>query len=342
VSPHVAGGLAVALLAADLLRSAAGVNPMVSPAFYQLSPQMSRVAETLHARRERVFTCDLDQAAGYRRVLAQRLAGREPHEALSFAVLMETLTPYFNMPREVRTAYGIDLTMLVPTARVLSPAEAGCRDVGAIVGRLREAGVSRVLSVDPLSHPGLELEHVVVPERIRPLGVHVYRLADALPPAFVATDVAAPGTVFGAAAIGEERPGPRTTRLDDGGPTVGAATGEILSFRETPGLLEIDVRAEPATALVVREAHAPGWSASVDGRPVPVARADGRHLAVRVPAGRSRVRLAYRPPHLTAGLVVMGCAAAAVLALAVVGRRRPSSGDERSQAGSGRVAGESG
>ena len=343
VSARIAGRLAVALLAADLLRSAAGVNPMVSPAFYALSPEMSRVAESLHTRRERVFTCDLDQSAGYRRVLADRLASREPHEAWSFAVLMETLTPYFNMPREVRTAYGIDLTMLVPTERVLPPVEAGCRDLEAIVGRLREAGVSRVLSVDPLHHSELELEQVVSPERIRPLSVHVYRLAGALPLAFVAKHVAARGVMGGAAAPGEGGSGsPGVTWLDDGGAGVSSATGEILSLRETPGILEIDVRAEPATALVVREAHAPGWSASLDGRPVPVVRANGRHLAVRIPSGRSRIRLAYRPPHLTGGLVLAGGAVAAVLALALVRRRKPSSAGGRSQAESGLGSGASG
>jgi len=71
--------------------------------------------------------------------------------------------------------------MLVPEERVLSPREASCADVDAILPRLRQAGVLTVLSVDPLDHPALEARDVIRPERIAPLAVHVYRLRDALP-----------------------------------------------------------------------------------------------------------------------------------------------------------------
>ena len=326
VSPPIASRLAVAVAVADLLRSAAGVNPMVSPAFYRLSPEMSRVAVALRAQGERAFTCDPDLSARYRSVLTEKLAGRQPHEAWSFAVLMETLTPYFNLRPGVRTAYGIDLTMLVPTDRVLSPEEASCRRVGAILERIREAGVSRVLSLDPLDHPGLELDAVLSPERIRPLNVHVYRVSGALPLRFVATrvGVGGPGGIppSGSRRRSEDA---ATTVLDDDGPEVLEASGEILSLREAPGLVDMEVRAERATAVVVREAHAPGWSARVDGRPAPVVRAHGRHLAVRIPAGRARVRMVFRPPHLTLGLALAGCAAVVTLGLAVSSLSRSGS-----------------
>ena len=116
-----------------------------------------------------------------RAYLAARLARRTEHEAWSFALLLETLTPAFNVPLGVPTALSPDLTMLVPADRVFSPAEASCRDLDAILPRLREAAVRFVLSVDPLAHPELEPDGVLAPERVAPLAVHVYRLRDPAP-----------------------------------------------------------------------------------------------------------------------------------------------------------------
>ena len=77
------------------------------------------------------------------------------------------------------------------------------------------------------------------------------------------------------------------------------------------------VRADRPTELVVRDAFAPGWSATLDGRPVRILQADGRHRAVAVPAGESVVTLRYQPPGLRPGLAV------AALALVAVGLMLP-------------------
>jgi len=90
-------------------------------------------------------------------------------------VLSETLSPSFNLRPGIPTAYGPDLTMLVPEERALP--EAACASLPAIVPRLRLAGVGHVISLDPLAHPELSLESVVRPPRIAPLAIHVYALA---------------------------------------------------------------------------------------------------------------------------------------------------------------------
>jgi uncharacterized membrane protein YfhO len=74
--------------------------------------------------------------------------------------------------------------------------------------------------------------------------------------------------------------------------------------------------------VVVRDAYAPGWSATVDGERTPILRADGRHRAVAVPAGASRVALSYRPPGLTAGLFVAAASALLLLPLGALSRGR--------------------
>jgi hypothetical protein len=250
---------------------------MVTASFFRPSPELEARLETFQGGR--VFTCSLDESPAY---LAARRARATDHEAWSFALLLETLTPAFNVPLRVPTALSPDLTMLVPGDRVLSPAEASCRDLDAILPRLREAAVHSVLSVDPLVHPGLEPDGLITPRRIAPLAVHVYRLRDPLP------------------------------RFE----TLGAP-GQV-DARSGANQVSLVVEARAPADLLLRDGWAPGWTARLDGVPVAL-RAPGRHRSVAVPAGRSRVDLSYRPPGLVAALAVSLLAQALAL---VLGRPR--------------------
>jgi hypothetical protein len=174
--PRRAVLLAAALVAADLLRTGAGLNPMVAASFFRPSPELESRLPRL--REGRVFTCALDTSPAYQ--AARRTRARD-HELWTFATLLETVTPNFNVPLGVATALSVDLTMLVPEGRVLSPRDASCTDLDAILPRLRAAGVHAVLSADPLAHPDLESDGVLRPRRIAPLLVHVYRVRGALP-----------------------------------------------------------------------------------------------------------------------------------------------------------------
>jgi uncharacterized membrane protein YfhO len=69
--------------------------------------------------------------------------------------------------------------------------------------------------------------------------------------------------------------------------------------------------------LVVRDTFFPGWSATVDGEPVPLWRADYLFRAVPVPAGTHVVELDFRSRALEHGLVVSLLAALATAALAL-------------------------
>jgi len=76
--------------------------------------------------------------------------------------------------------------------------------------------------------------------------------------------------------------------------------------------------------LVFTESHHPGWSATVDGAPVPVLRVDTLFLGVELPPGGHTVEFRFRPPGF-AGFA--GVSAAAVLLAVLVpgwvsGRRR--------------------
>ena len=255
VQPARAAWLVAAVLAVDLLRVGAGLNPMVSPGFYEPSAEL---AERLARLREgRVYTCPIESSPAYAEGLT---AHGGAHEAWSFGLLLETLSPAFNVPLRVRTALSPDLTMLVPTERILEPGEGSCAVLGPLLPRLRAAGVTTVLSLDPLSHEELEPLFVSAPERIRPLTLNGYGLRGAL------------------------------ARFELSGP------GRVSVRSESSNRLELAVDAEHDTRLAVRDAWAAGWLARVDGRPAPLDPA--RHRVLGLPAGRHRVVLSYEPPRL--------------------------------------------
>ncbi len=260
--PAAAAAALSGLVAADLLRAGAGLNPMVTSSFFALSPEMTAVARRLEETRGRVFTCDASQSPAY---LAARGALGRRHEAWSFAVFRETLTPYYNLGPAVSTALSLDLTMLTPRTRVTSPEEAACRDLPSLVPRLRESGVTHVLSLDRLESVDLVPEAVVEPEAVRPLAVLIYALRE-----------------------------PR--------PLVEMAGGPVRIVRDRPGL--VDVETETEGTVVVRQTAGAGWRASVDGQKTPLLETEGGHLAVAVGPGRRRVRLDYQPPGLIAGAVI--------------------------------------
>src|SRR5258708_31802991 len=117
LSPRKGVVAAGALIAADLLRTGGGLNPMVTPAFYEPSAQMAAVAPLLRAG-GRLFACNVGESSAYPRARAER---PEDHQIWTFATLPDTLTPNFNLRLLLPTAYRPDLTTLVPGDRAHSP-----------------------------------------------------------------------------------------------------------------------------------------------------------------------------------------------------------------------------
>ncbi|MCX5730461.1 MAG: hypothetical protein NTY18_03710 [Deltaproteobacteria bacterium] len=110
------------------------------------------------------------------------------------------------------------------------------------------------------------------------------------------------------------------------GPLLRAARGDVAVLPEPPpGLtspgapegpvaaveIRVDAAALTATVVAPRDGLAvildpfyPGWTATLDGRPVPILRADFAFQAVAVPAGRHELRLAYRNRWVDIGAAV--------------------------------------
>lgn len=75
-----------------------------------------------------------------------------------------------------------------------------------------------------------------------------------------------------------------------------------------PERVEIETDAPAPAWLVLSDSFYPGWQATIDGRDVPIFRANYLVRAARVPAGRHTVVFEYRPPLLRVGMAVSAVA----------------------------------
>ncbi|MBN1773440.1 MAG: hypothetical protein JXB32_19415 [Deltaproteobacteria bacterium] len=100
----------------------------------------------------------------------------------------------------------------------------------------------------------------------------------------------------------EPNPVPRSRRVRTQSHEYGVqppAAGEVRLVAWSPNRIDLDVELTAEAQVWVNQNHHDGWTVDV-GRVDPI---DGQ-LAVRLPAGRHRVRLAYRAPGLRAGLAL--------------------------------------
>jgi hypothetical protein len=98
--------------------------------------------------------------------------------------------------------------------------------------------------------------------------------------------------------------------------------------RYDPGAIdiELDQPTVAGNALIVSENFYPGWSATVDGKPANIARADMSLIGVELPAGARKVELRFASPPYEKGktvtLVAILLAAAWCAAGAIFGKVR--------------------
>jgi uncharacterized membrane protein YfhO len=77
---------------------------------------------------------------------------------------------------------------------------------------------------------------------------------------------------------------------------IGAMSGSSARIAAwSPARIEIDVNSLLGGVLALHETWYPGWIAEIDGRRVPIMRADVLFRGVEVPAGRHRVVFRYVP-----------------------------------------------
>lgn len=124
---------------------------------------------------------------------------------------------------------------------------------------------------------------------------------------------------------------PVTTALVDGltSAVTSSGAGHVTKLPSDPSTEVFDVMSPGPGFLRISARFAPGWRATVGGRPVEVHRTDGIFQGVEVPAGRSTVRLRYRDDAETRGqrIALVGGLITLVIT-AHPGRRRRHADDE--------------
>lgn len=96
-----------------------------------------------------------------------------------------------------------------------------------------------------------------------------------------------------------------------------------LKSRSAGGFYEFDADMQRAGFVVVTDASWRGWQAFVDGKRVPLHRANAAFLGIRIPAGRHAVWLRYWPQSFVRGRAVTGVTLAILILIATLHRSRP-------------------
>jgi hypothetical protein len=100
-------------------------------------------------------------------------------------------------------------------------------------------------------------------------------------------------------------------------------TGRARIVEELSDRVHLEVELSHEGYVVLADSHDPGWRATVDGHETPVLPANIAFRAVRVPPGRHRIEMAYRPRGvLVASLVSLVSLAGALGGLALCSRAR--------------------
>jgi hypothetical protein len=105
--------------------------------------------------------------------------------------------------------------------------------------------------------------------------------------------------------------------------TAGHGTFTVVSRGDG---LQARVTADGEVYLVVKQSWYPGWRATVDGRQVPIYRADLALQAVAVPAGTHTVVVTYHPASVLVGAAVSVAGLIGLLLVLMAGVRRRGNG----------------
>ena len=323
--PQLAATLLALVVAVDLARAGAGLNRQASPLIFTLLPGLA--AERLHdLGGGRVFAVPVSFSRNFLTWLNTRQTDSD--QSMTYA-MRQQMEPFNNLPYRVETAGSQDRTRLTPLLTSLGWAGYDTRDVTRFLPLLRHAAVSRILSFDSLEHPELRLRRAVT-VGLTGLTLYVYEMVQPWPRVLIACRAhRASGRLEAARAPHAANWDPeRDVAFEDALAPHGTAcaAGRVRAVSLLQDEERYDVDSDGSGWLVVRSTHARGWRATVDGQPAPLLRADGRHRAVAVPAGRHVVAFRYEPPWLWPGVVLTILSFAAVLWILAFRRNRAPKG----------------
>jgi hypothetical protein len=212
-------------------------------------------------------------------------------------------------------SYDADVTGLgSPFVSYLTSAVYAFGDSAAGLRLLQMGNVGYVITARPDQYRRVEESGRV--ESIYDEPIRIFKVPSPLPAVYFASSarwaasdddamkaIMAPSFQLGSEVVLSGVPGPAPAVL-------AAAMGSAHVRERLPDRIVTETESDGPGYVVVVEAFAPGWKATVDGVPAAVQRANVAFRAVAVPPGRHRVELRYRPA------VVLWCAAVSLVAWA--------------------------
>lgn len=91
---------------------------------------------------------------------------------------------------------------------------------------------------------------------------------------------------------------------------------QVQVARRTSGSISLDAALACNGMIVISESYAPGWIAMIDNQRAEVREVDGALRGIVAPAGKHRIRLAYRPASVIWGAILTFAGIAGICALA--------------------------
>jgi uncharacterized membrane protein YfhO len=105
-------------------------------------------------------------------------------------------------------------------------------------------------------------------------------------------------------------------------PGLAAPLGEVRFLEDRPERITLEAVTDRPSLLVLSDQHAPGWAATIDGRPAAILRANLLARGVWLEPGIHVVRFTYRTPGLLAGTILAAVLLALLGGWALIRRRR--------------------
>ena len=294
------GVLILILCAVDLFVANRHVAPTCDASLYDRRPEASRVLETDAA------------PVRYARWLPQNEFGhlevndRQETSVESVFLRKEELSPSYGMTYGLASMHPI--SVLMPKQQEYFAARFGELSLTGRQPLYSLLDVKYVLSSSRLAKQKLEKAGELEQAKF-----FVYRVTDSAGRAFLVSDVLwanssrqaldwlIEGKVDPKETVILESRQPENEEISPGAVLTGA-TCAVIDHK--PNRVMVESVSNAPAFLVLAEAYAPGWRATVDGESVELLRAYGLLRSVAVPAGRHRVEFVYRQPGLIAGALV--------------------------------------
>jgi hypothetical protein len=315
---RLAAPLLVATVTLDLAVSAWGLQTFVPRSVATAEPpavRMLKAANAGHAEPPRIYRSPATDAVLRRRATRNAADGE--------LRLLATAIPNTVNVWDVATLPGYDAAI---PARLNRLWDAGWGSPSTRLATLRLLGADYVIAPASETSQASSVRWSGMEQLAEPLpGAGLFRVEQGLPTVFLAgrgepssdedtvKRLFAPEVVGGALAL----LAPDAAALT--GTAERAGTCTLTSY--SPRRLQAHCHATRDALAVFVEQFDPGWRATVDGKPAPIARANLVMRAIRVTAGAHEIALEYRAPGLALGLTITLLTLAGLVALALMGRR---------------------